>query len=360
MLDTETVEDFDYNDDTQINTVLSRFESFLDENQDIIFSHLTIAHIARSIFCNQVFAFPNFNEKCSTENFLPRSIIGINKAGWRLIEKCREKNILIDVKHMSYASRCQYYKYLRDNGITVPIIASHMGAAGIAFSEVKKLWAILAEFKNCYNIQVHRPQGLMDTVFSPLTINLFDEEIKFIVDTFGLIGLSLEERILGYVKGDDIYDLEYIYTEEYNNLLTGSYNIDYGFLGAVADGSTYLTVASAAYAKSDDIIDIHTKYFCNNVLRIVYAGGANAWNCICIGSDYDGLIVAIKSCKTADQFENFRLKVLYWLPIMIKTVDNYSAIFYVDESDFENDIKQKVDKIMFENGHRFFVNFLAS
>jgi microsomal dipeptidase-like Zn-dependent dipeptidase len=96
------------------------------------------------------------------------------------------------------------------------------------------------------------------------------------------------------------------------------------------------------------------------LLRIVYAGGANAWDCICIGSDYDGLIVAIQSSKTADHFEYFREKVRYWLPIMIRTVDDYEIVFHVDKDDLENDIERKVNNIMFENGRKFFTKYLAT
>lgn len=81
---------------------------------------------------------------------------------------------------------------------------------------------------------------------------------------------------------------------------------------------------------------------------------------ICIGSDFDGLINAIESCKTADKFENFRLKVLYWLPIMIKTVENYWTVFYVDKDNLESDVEHKIDKILFENGRSFFTKYFGT
>ncbi len=137
LLDTETVEEFDYNNDTQITIILNRLDSFIAENPDLTFACFTLVHLARGPLCNHAFAYPSFKEKCSTSNFLPRSFIGINKAGWSVIQKCIDKNILIDVKHMSYVSRCQYYKYHLDNGFTHPIIASHIRIAGISFKNVR-------------------------------------------------------------------------------------------------------------------------------------------------------------------------------------------------------------------------------
>jgi microsomal dipeptidase-like Zn-dependent dipeptidase len=357
FLNTETVQEFNYNDDAQIATVINRFETFVNDNSDLTFVYLTLTHIAQGPFCNQTFAYPNFTECISTANFLPRSLVGINKAGWTVIQKCHEKNILVDVKHMSYVSRCQYYKYLKDNELSVPILASHMGCAGIAFMDVKMLWTKDSKYKNCFNIKVPRSQGLMDTICSPLTLSLFDEEIKYIVDSNGLIGLSLDDRILGYIKKATTDDTEYIYKEEYNYLMEGNYETEMDFLETI-DGSNY--ISTLEYTATDDLADIHTRYFCNNILRIVYAGGANAWNCISIGSDFDGLVVAIDSCKTANDFANFREKVLYWLPIMIQTVENYGSVFNVDETNLNNDIEQKVNQIMFENGQKFFIKYLSS
>jgi microsomal dipeptidase-like Zn-dependent dipeptidase len=357
LLNTETVQEFNYDDDAQIATVINRFEEFLNENSDLTFAFLTLTHIAQGPFCNQTFAYPNFTECISTKNFLPRSLVGINKAGWKVIQKCQEKNILIDVKHMSYVSRCQYYKYLKDNGLAIPILASHMGCAGIAFNDVKLLWKNDRTYKNTYKIEVPRSQGLMGTKFSALTLSLFDEELQHIVDSKGLIGLSVDDRILGYKKKDDLCDTEYICTEEYKYLNEGGYDADLNFLQASVDGSSYLSTLD--YDPANNIDDIHTLYFCNNILRIVYAGGIHAWDCICIGSDYDGLIVAIECCKTANDFEYFRSKIIYWLPIMLKSVENYGSIFFVDETNLENDIEQKVNKILFENGRQFLIGYMA-
>ena len=260
---------------------------------------------------------------------------------------------------MSYVSRCQYYKYLIDtNGSIFPPFASHMGCAGISFKHVEALWAKQYEYKNCDKINVPRSQGLMGTKFSPLTLGLFDEEIKYIVDANGLIGLSLDDRILGYKKKDDACDTEYICTEEFNCLKGDDYDADFGFLQASVTGIDYHS--TFPYSTPSNLDDIHALYFCNNLLRIVYAGGINAWGCVCLGSDYDGLIVAIECCKTANDFEYFRTKVLYWLPIMMKTVENYGSIFYVDESDLANDINQKVNKVFFENGRQFLKRILHS
>jgi hypothetical protein len=364
FLDTEKVEDFNFEDDAQITNLLNRFDNFINANTDITIVCLTLVHMARGPLCTHAFAYPAFRENFSNINFLPHSFMGINKAGWRVIQKCIDNHILIDVKHMSYMSRCQLYKYLAENQIKTPVIASHVGVAGISFRGIRYFWAIESEYKNCYKIQVPRPLGLMGTKFSPMTLSLFDEEIKFIVNSGGLIGFSLDERILGCVKNirtaDRNFEIEYVNIAEYEYLLSDNYKTDFSFLTTGVERSEYRMSQSASFPKTEVLAERQTQYFCNNLLRVVYAGGPDTWNSLCIASDFDGLVDAIKSCESAVQFENFRSKILYWLPIMIKTVDNYWSVFFVDKDNLESDLEQKVNQIFFENGRQFFANYFAS
>ena len=48
----------------------------------------------------------------------------------------------------------------------------------------------------CYD----RPKGLGDTHFNPWSINLYDFEIEIILKSDGLIGLNMDQRIMGTKK----------------------------------------------------------------------------------------------------------------------------------------------------------------
>ena len=47
-----------------------------------------------------------------------------------------------------------------------------------------------------------QPKLASKTVFNPWTINLFDEDILEIVESSGMIGIIMDERVLGYGKLD--------------------------------------------------------------------------------------------------------------------------------------------------------------
>ena len=105
-------------------------------------------------------------------NFSPLGMKVIHK----LLEKNDGRRILIDIKHMSVASRKEYYSILHTEYCNeeIPIICSHGAVNGLSFSGTQT-----------------------STLFNNSDLNLFDEEIIEIVKTGGLLAIQFDVRILG-------------------------------------------------------------------------------------------------------------------------------------------------------------------
>ena len=149
-------------------------------------------------------------------------------------------------------------------------------------------------------VRYERPAGLHGTNFNPWSINLYDEEIALIVGSGGLIGVSLDQRILGFGNpGVEIFS-----AEEYKLLRPGKEPVPVGDLEddeptVELDASWQLEQMAAADFAEPQLLHPHIRYLCNQILHMVQVGGPATWQCLCIGSDFDGIINAVNVCKTA-------------------------------------------------------------
>ena len=114
------------------------------------------------------------------------------------LESTESKRILIDVKHMSASSRQDYYKniirpYNRrpENTLSkIPVIASQVGYSGI--DSLESLIKNAQAGKESDNFQVDG--------FKAWNINLCDEDVIEIHQSVGLIGISLDQQLLGFYQ----------------------------------------------------------------------------------------------------------------------------------------------------------------
>ncbi|MEM7163220.1 MAG: hypothetical protein AAF487_12355, partial [Bacteroidota bacterium] len=122
--------------------------------------------------------------------------IGIHKWGYKLLRdllarridgKGNCRRILIDIKHMSPKARLEYYQFLRQYCVErddqIPIVCSHAGVSGRRE---------IAKGVNDFKLQ--RGEKKSSQYFYNGVINLFDDEIKEIIDSDGIIGLMVDER----------------------------------------------------------------------------------------------------------------------------------------------------------------------
>jgi len=115
------------------------------------------------------------------------------------------KRILIDVKHMSAASRQDFYKNIirpfnrkPENAISkIPVIASQVGYSGI-----DGLDTLIQNAKDGKENDDFRVQG-----FKAWNINLCDEDVIEIHDSEGLIGISLDQQLLGLYEKSWLFNL---------------------------------------------------------------------------------------------------------------------------------------------------------
>jgi hypothetical protein len=239
-------------------------------------------------------------------------LLGINKFNGN------GRRILIDIKHMSVTARLWYYKKIKQYNAKkseedkIPIIASHMG------------YGNYPTLLKSIEVPDNNPEKYKDSdQFNPWSINLSDEEIVAIIDSNGIIGLNLDQRIL---SGDQVIN------------------------------------QSKEFSRSDirnnrsNVVEFWTKQFARNLLGIVEAvihSGSideakrkNVWNQISLGTDFDGLINPVDAFIVSDEIKNLREALKQYLPDMPNFEELAQGL----------GIEEILDKILYNNVLDFVVN----
>ncbi|UII25909.1 hypothetical protein LVD15_21810 [Fulvivirga maritima] len=278
---------------------------------------MTLAHHFNNQLCGHAHSFPDvgsliLNQKTNLNG-------KFNNDGWKVIRKLlaltedNEKDpseayrILIDVKHMSACSRKEYYEQIirpcQDKGINIPVIASHCGHSG------RKT---LDELISNYNQEKDDSFDPTD-VLNNWNINVCDEDINMIYETAGLLGLSLDQRIMGVPK---------------EQKKTGGRNTIIAFwlnLKATLD---------AVYKRTD--LTSEEKFI--------------IWNRITLGSDFEGFIDPINEFKTALEYRGLKTKLIQHIE---NERLNTSQAFYGLQS--FGDVEKVVERLFVENAKAFVI-----
>ena len=237
---------------------------------------ITLAHMYNNFLCGHaksykegIGIFPGMDDFLDQEAAMNT---GITPLGHEVIAKLlnkssTERRVLIDVKHMSLQARKEYYRIvegLNAKGDQIPIIFSHGGVNGMPESMFRGI-DVNADDRNAY--------------LSHWSINLFNEDIIKIYESDGLIGLAPHEgRMPG---GETLVNFKAIKQaikwkdhrkKEYEMMLRLEY----------------------------------VKLFLTNVFHIVsIINHREAWDIICIGSDFDGIMNPFDSYKKSSQLMRF-------------------------------------------------------
>ena len=192
---------------------------------------------------------------------------------------------------------------------------------------------------------------------------MYDEDILEILRSGGMIGLSLDKRILGFqefereTNGRDDFPLEteYISRKEKSIFLGTGKSLSVGLLvilikvmewDEIEEGGTVNPLMS----------EYHLKHFMAHVLHVIVITQKNnydpltALNQLCIGSDFDGIINPVWFCETTISLQHFKSEF----------EDNF--VRFAKKSrvklpkDF--DVKEFSQKLFFENGRDFVMNRL--
>lgn len=249
-----------------------------------------------------------------------------------LVSEQNGHRIYIDLKHSSFPIRQWFYDSIADK-MDIPPICSHCAANGLS----KIHYSITTdEYSYADSRSVQN--------FYPLSINLYDEEIPIICKLGGIIGVTLEQRVLGsfmnnatgYGKKDsgkkraneiiDFLDslrsagrLEPLLAEIIQEASLSPYNY------------SSLTSDEAFKILCQDYLSAEP--FLQNVFYLVDHSrlGRNAWNHLCIGSDMDGFVNPIDIIPTATQYPYFKNRLRQIIPIYLHqrsgSPDNWKSYF---------------------------------
>jgi microsomal dipeptidase-like Zn-dependent dipeptidase len=308
--------------------ILNNLEELKKVSHPLRFLYLTLTHLTQKPLCTHAYGI----KFIADETFKPAGY-GITSLGEKVIEKAFEKTaqsnrIFIDVKHMSLITRKQFYQMHQENYSDIPIIASHVAAAGTSWNKLP----VCQTDENWQNedyvwVRYNKPKGYMKTEFNPWSVNLYDEDIQKIIESDGLIGLNFDERILGTKQHKPEDRVEYFSKEEYRDLR--------------ADFQPQV----CRKHKRRIFCNRDVKYLANNILYMVKVGGEQAWNHIAIGSDFDGLINSLEQARNAKKFNKLYRKLIRIIPKMAQ--EEPSVNFYT------GDVESRVKQVMYENADRF-------
>jgi microsomal dipeptidase-like Zn-dependent dipeptidase len=166
------------------------------------------------------------------------------------------KPIYIDVKHMSTASRLEYYQILnKDYSNEIPIIVSHGAVTGTTLKHNK----------------IHHSD---DNMFAEDSINFYDEELVIIAKSKGLFAIQLDVGRLA--------KKEFIKKSVFKN--NGKSNL----------------------RGSANIVWQHIKH----IAEVLDKNGLPAWDTCCIGSDFDGTTNPLDSVWTSLELNNLANELL--------------------------------------------------
>lgn len=217
----------------------------------------------------------------------------------QLLDQTNGKRIHIDVKHMSVKSRQEYYAILNANEEykKIPIIVSHGAVNGYnSFEDDTVRGSSIARKLN------HKK------------INIYNSELILIAQSNGIIGLQLDERRL-------------------------------------ANEETLKRTKNSL--KRNKVLHYRSELLWNqiqHILEVLDSKNIFAWNCISIGSDFDGIIDPLNGFWTAEEF-----------PLLESYLERH-AFNYMDNNTLslkENNINadEIVDRIMSLNGKQFLKRF---
>ena len=360
--------------------------------------YLTVCHFIRNPFCTQAFAMKLVNVR-KKPVFLPGGT-GLSALGRQLVERAYDettgRRILIDVKHFSLSGRRDFYAWKRADPRwrDIPIIASHVGVTGHSWDYSARSThfrrgfperlSSLGQYLVRYDAVPGLRLGKVETRFNPQSINLYDEDIREVIASGGLIGLMLDQRLLGvgskfeeYFGSEDFEDLRSADTgpqpaetipavalspmeEEREIKRVRSHGREelFNFVNPLSAGSFRSLVDMLMRRREAVTLDAprrlnrrqrtHLLHLANNLLHIVRVGGPTAWRHVCLGTDFDGLVDAPNNCESVLELPDLEVHLREIIEEYLASDDALSPADY-----HITDLDAQIRDVMENNGRRF-------
>ncbi|MEO6253102.1 MAG: membrane dipeptidase [Ferruginibacter sp.] len=296
-----------FNDPNAMNAkevYLQNFHEFTDAHTVVA---INLCHMQQNQFCNHAYGIQFFNPPY----FYP-ILKGITEWGLEMINSMINKKILVDIKHMSLKARWELYTLYNPNGdnrYIQPLICTHAGTTGLSIRDrVKYLLNRPIDRGQVYEVTYLKPlsKHFENTYHNCSSINLYNEDIENILLSGGIIGLSFDQRILGFADESVLphvnvpHDLEYISHQEAEFFLGPQPTI----LPVWPHDTEVWTAEDFEELDPSLYIDTQRRFLVNNIIHILWVANKHpeinineAIKQLCIGTDFDGLINAIDGCK---------------------------------------------------------------
>ncbi|MVN22447.1 amidohydrolase family protein [Mucilaginibacter arboris] len=321
---------------------------------------INLTHLEQSEICNHAFGM----QFLSAEGFRPKGN-RIAAGGIEILKHCYQNKIMIDLKHMSLAARQHLYS-LRNTpefaAINQPMVCTHAGFTGISIKQIPDYIYNTRSFTNGYTLLWQgkpvtggsRPRPC----FNASSINLYDEDILQVLTSGGMIGLSLDKRILGYQEFEEETSGRLDYPLEAEYVSNQEIAVFLGEGRTITVGKAFEEDKCLGWDEIEEggvvnpaVGNYHLKHFMAHLLHLITVANNNNYEVnkalaqVCIGSDFDGLINPVWVCDTADELLYFK--------------DQFEQDFAGFAKDAEVqlppgfDVKIFSNKLFFENGRDF-------
>ncbi len=291
-----------------------------DLRQRVPLLSINLTHMEQSSICNHAYGMQFLNH----ELFRPTGL-GLPTEGAAVTKHCYENHIVIDVKHMSLVARQQLYNLRKSPSflpINQPIICTHAGFTGISINDIPDyIYKTYGKRKGTFRMVMGKPwmpcEGALPA-FNSSSINLYNEDIVTILESGGLIGLSLDKRILGYGNPEGkqpdqeerfALEEEYVSAKEEGAFLSRK-------TGAAFKNGKVIQLKDVREGGNVDpmLAEYHLRHFMAHVVHLVRVARDASYDVtraltqVCLGSDYDGMINPISTCERVDELVYFKEK----------------------------------------------------
>jgi microsomal dipeptidase-like Zn-dependent dipeptidase len=346
--------------------ILSNLDVLLNDVKIPVVS-VNLTHMQQSSLCNHAFGI----QLTKIDPFIPKEA-GMTDDGRTVAQGLFNRSICVDVKHMSYKSRLDLRTEIdagRYSNVQ-PLVCTHAGFTGIPFTRYTDFIREKQDFgANHFYLELAKTMQVENEPFRPgapgfnmTTINLFDEEIEWMVKNNGVIGLCFDRRILGYVDKNDtkpkgvheesaLYvDKEYMTIAEWKSLGLDGKPLGRGIGETNCITEDDVEQSSLSVSQRNEFFLNHIFLQLKHYFQVCHNAGisiSTAQKHIAMGADYDGFINPFKNISTVNELPKLKEQI-------IKHFKNYlSSLKDSRQWESQLNVQDFVEDFFYNNGLEF-------